>query len=184
MPLTTYTAGEVLTAASLNANFSFAAQGGLTLVSATTVGSAVATVTVSGAFSSTYDNYRITYTGGATSAATPDITMTLGATNTAYYSIRAGYRYTAAALDFVDANNGASWLVAGGASNKITMNIDVLGPNLAQATYFNGTFNAASGVAVVGGRQESATQFTAFTMGPDSGTLTGGIIRVYGYANS
>jgi hypothetical protein len=157
---------------------------GLTLISATTVGTTVATVTVSGAFSSTYDNYKITYTGGSTSASSPDITMTLGATSTAYYSIRSGYRYTAAALDFVDANNGASWLVAGAASNKTTMNIDVLGPNLAQATYFNGAFNGSSGIAITAGRQESATQFTAFTMGPDSGTLTGGTIRVYGYANS
>jgi hypothetical protein len=47
MPLTTYTAGEVLTASSLNANFSFAAgAGSLTLVKAQTIGSAVASVTV------------------------------------------------------------------------------------------------------------------------------------------
>jgi len=157
---------------------------GLTLISATTVGTTVATVEITGAFSSTYENYRITYTGGASSVTSPDVFMTLGATSTAYYSVRSGYRYTAAALDFVDANNGVKWLVGGGAVSKPTINIDILGPNLAQATYFNGTFNGGSGIATTAGYQNSATQFTAFTISPDSGTFTGGTIRVYGYANS
>ena len=157
---------------------------GLTLISATTVGSAVATVTVSGAFSSTYENYKITYTGGASSVSAPDIFMTLGATATAYYSIRSGYRYTAAALNFVDANNGVKWLVGGGAGTDPNINMDILGPNLAKKTYFNGLFNASSGIANTAGYQDSATQFTAFTISPDTGTFTGGTIRVYGYANS
>ena len=157
---------------------------GLTLISATTVGTTVATVTVSGAFSSTYENYKITYTGGASSASAPDIFMTLGSTATAYYSIRSGYRYTAAALNFVDFNNGAKWLVGGGVLTDPTINMDILGPNLAKKTYFNGLFNASSGIANTAGYQDSATQFTAFTISPDTGTFTGGTIRVYGYANS
>lgn len=166
------------------ANWVTVGASGLTLISATTVGTTVATVTVSGAFSSTYDNYKITYTGGASSASAPDIFMTLGATVTAYYSIRSGYRYTAAALNFVDFNNGAKWLVGGGAGTDPTINMDILGPNLAKKTYFNGLFNASSGIANTAGYQDSATQFTAFTISPDTGTFTGGTIRVYGYANS
>jgi hypothetical protein len=71
MPLTTYTAGEVLTAASLNDNFTFAAAnppGGLTLISTTTIGTTVSSITVSGAFSATYDNYKIVVSGGTGSA--------------------------------------------------------------------------------------------------------------------
>jgi len=157
---------------------------GLTLISATTVGSAVATVTVSGAFSSTYDNYKITYTGGASSASAINVYMTLGAANTAYYSIRSGLRYTAAAFSFVDSNNGANWIAGNGVGTNPTINIDVLGPNLAKNTFFNGVVNATAGIALTGGYQDSATQFTAFTISPDSGTFTGGTIRVYGYANS
>jgi hypothetical protein len=157
---------------------------GLVLVSATTVGSAVATVTVSGAFSSTYDNYKITYTGGVTSATAPDIYMTLGSTATSYYSIRSGYRYTAAALDFVDANNGAKWTVGGSEGVVLPITIEVLSPNLAQKTYFSGIFNGSSGIATTAGFQSDTTQFTAFTFTPSSGTFTGGTIRVYGYANS
>ena len=40
---------------------------GLTLISSTTIGSAVSSVTVSNVFSSTYDNYLITVNGGAAS---------------------------------------------------------------------------------------------------------------------
>jgi hypothetical protein len=154
------------------------------LVSATTVGTTVATVTVSGAFSSTYDNYKITYTGGASSSSAINVYMTLGAANTAYYSIRSGLRYTAAAFSFVDSNNGANWIAGNGVGTNPTINIDVLGPNLAKNTFFNGVVNATAGIALTGGYQDSATQFTAFTVAPDTGTLTGGIIRVYGYANS
>jgi hypothetical protein len=90
MPLTTYTAGEVLTAASLNDNFTFAAAnppGGLTLITAQTIGSGVATVTVSSVFSATYENYKIIMSGGVSSA-TSSIRFQLGATTTGYY---AGY---------------------------------------------------------------------------------------------
>jgi hypothetical protein len=161
-----------------------AAAGGLTLISATTVGTTVASVTISGAFSSTYDNYKIFYTGGANSAAETDCRMTLGSTTTGYYSIRVGYRYAASALDFVDANNGSNFLVAGATGNTVAFNIDLLQPNLAKPTYFNSIFNATVGVATCTGYQSASTQYTAFTLSPDSGTFTGGTVYVYGYANS
>jgi len=157
---------------------------GLTLISATTVGSAVASVTVSGAFSSTYDNYKVTYTGGSASGANADLKMTLGAVTTAYYSIRSGYRYTAAALDFVDANNGASWTPSGCVDVNPNLNMDILQPNLAKITLFNSAWNGGAGIAASAGYQDSTTQFTAFTVSPNSGTFTGGTIRVYGYKKS
>ena len=165
-------------------NTAIAAASGLTLIKTQVIGSAVASFTVSDVFSSTYDNYKITYTGGASSDSGPDTYMTLGSANTNYYSVRSGYRYAASALDFADANNGVKWLVGGGASNQIALNLDVLAPNLAVNTYFNGSHNAAAGIAITAGRQESATQFTAFTVTPSGGTFTGGTVRVYGYQNS
>jgi hypothetical protein len=62
MPLTTYTAGDVLTAASLNNNFTFAAAnpvGGATFVLAQSF-SAVSTVSMAAStFTSTYQNYLV-----------------------------------------------------------------------------------------------------------------------------
>ena len=73
MALTTYTSGEVLTAASLNANFTFAAASGLTLVSTTTF-TTQATVDIT-AFSATYDNYKVIV---QTTAGTADLFFRLG----------------------------------------------------------------------------------------------------------
>ena len=59
MPLTTYTAGQVLTASSLNANLSFAASaGGLVCVKAETALSGTSTV-ANNVFTSDYSNYTI-----------------------------------------------------------------------------------------------------------------------------
>jgi len=157
---------------------------GLTLVSATTVGSAVASVTISGAFSSTYDNYKVTYTGGTTSASNQNLYVQLGATTTGYYSIRSGIRYTAAAFDFVDSNNGSNWTPSGCIDTNPNLNFDILQPNMARITMFDSSWQSATGIAFAAGYQNSTTQFTAFTFTPDTGTFTGGTVRVYGYKKS
>ena len=54
---------------------------GLVLVKAQTIGSAVSSVEVTGAFSSTYDNYLITLEGGVAST-NVGLRLTLGATAT------------------------------------------------------------------------------------------------------
>jgi hypothetical protein len=192
MPLTTYTAGEVLTAASLNANLSFAAAnpvGGLTLVSATTIGSAVGSVTVSGAFSATYDAYKIVVTGGAGSA-NAGLTLTLGSASTGYYATY--FRTTSASNATYDGqvtNNGAGWNEFGfGTSSGLGMNIELLSPFLAKTTIANGNYTRGNqtsiGAGSVSGFLNDTTSYTAFTITSASGTLTGGTVRVYGYSNS
>lgn len=62
MPLTTYTPGEVLTAASLNANFTFAAAnpvGGASLVLAQSFTPSATVSMAAGTFTSTYQNYLV-----------------------------------------------------------------------------------------------------------------------------
>ena len=187
MPLTTYTAGEVLTASSLNANFSFAAQSGLVLIKTQTIGSAVSSVEVTGAFSSTYDDYKIMISGGTTSA-TSAITLQMGATTTGYY---AGYNrvvYATGASSPAADNNAANWTQAGNKdTDAIHMNVEIQAPNLAKKTVITGNFGypVTSGLgAGFGGFLNNTTAYTAFTIASASGTMTGGTIRVYGYANS
>ena len=57
MAIKTFTTGEVLTAADTN---TYLANSGLVYVKSQTIGSAVSSVNVTSAFSSTYDNYVIT----------------------------------------------------------------------------------------------------------------------------
>jgi len=184
MPLTTYTPGQVLDAASLNANLVFAAATGVTLVSATTIGTTVSSVTVSSAFSSTYDNYLIMVAGGVASVST-SIRMTLGATATGYYSGGIYNTFASATVTAQSQSNAAFWSVGSGTANSLSSNIILFSPNLAKATLFD-----ASNVAVltngdttrIGGFLDNTTSYTAFTLTATSGTFTGGTIYVYGYA--
>ncbi len=193
MALTTYTAGEVLTAASLNDNLAYAVTvpaavpGGLVFISATTIGTTVSSVEVTGAFSATYDNYQIMVSGGAASA-TGTILLKLGATTTGYYTGSSRTIYSSGVGQSLATNNGSSFTYAGShSSNGINSTIQLLGPQLAIRTTFSSqsasTIN--NEVSQFGaGFLDNATQYTAFTLLPTSGTFTGGTIRVYGFANS
>jgi hypothetical protein len=158
---------------------------GLELVKTQTIGSAVSSVVVSGAFSSTYDNYLITVNGGAGST-TSAIRIILGATVTNYH-----YVYT-----YSDYNNTASaegtkvaiyWNYAGSVSvDGINASIKLFSPNLAKETKIFAEANG-SGTSYIGslaGSLFNTTQYTDFTLTISSGTVTGGTIRVYGYRNS
>ena len=183
MAITTYTAGQVLTAASLNDNF---ASGGLMLIKTQTIGTAVASVTVSSAFSSTYDNYLMTTTGGASSATT-SMKLTLGSTATGYYYNLVYQAYNAATPSGSAGSNVAFWLAGYTASTGIDSTVNLQSPNLAKNTLysFSGALATTTGENANGrGYLADTTQYTAFTLTPNSGTLTGGTIRVYGYANS
>ena len=183
MPLTTYTAGQVLTAASLNANLSFAALSGLTLVKTQTIGSAVAAVTVSDAFSATYDNYFVTINGGVSST-NNNIRLTLGATAT-------GYKYNLFYAPFggsvsIETTATGTYLssAASGSTSTLSGNFFLQSPFLTQNTAYRSQYMTSSEGGSVEGLLNNTTSYTAFTLTANSGTMTGGTIRVYGYQNS
>jgi hypothetical protein len=186
MALHTFVAGDVLLAQQLND--SFAAVGGLKLVSATTIGSAVSSVTVTNAFSSTYDNYLITAAGGAASTANYGV-LKLGATTTNYYQKAIFGAYNNNTI----AGGGLANTVAGfdgalrGTTNTLHMVITLIGPNLAKNTHMFLTTAQGSTTGFFetsGGYLNDSTQYTDFTLTANTGTWTGGVIRVYGYQNS
>ena len=190
MPLTTYTAGEVLTAASLNANLSFAASspaGGLTLISATTIGTTVASVTVTGAFSATYDNYLITVDGGIAST-NNSLVLTLGATTTGYYYGGFNVAYSSTTVGGEAGSNASNFGPSvRGSANSLNGQIFLYDSFAAKNTHFSsiGTrSDTAGGVNNLNGYLANTTSYTAFTLTTNSGTVTGGTIRVYGFANS
>jgi hypothetical protein len=161
---------------------------GLTLISSTTIGSAVASVTVSSAFSATYDNYKIVLSGGVASASSI-IGLKLGATTTGYYTAYNRVIFsTGAASVFSDNNTGQFNRVGLPSANGLQGNIEIWAPFLSKITYVSGPYVeptvATGGAGTFSGLQNSTTSFTAFTLTPDTGTLTGGTINVYGYANS
>ena len=183
MAITTYTAGEILTAASLNNNF---ASGGLQFISATTIGTTVASVTVSAAFSTTYDNYKIVVSGGTNSTDNVVLALQLGATVTGYYAAYTGVTYSTAAALLAADNNAANFARPGNAkTNGLFLNIDLISPFLAKNTFFNaGATVSNTSTRLCAGYLDNTTSYTAFTLTPAFGTMTGGTVRVYGYTNS
>ena len=172
-----WAAGEVLTAADLNA------YAGLVLVKTQTVGSAVASVTVSDAFSSAFENYLIVDSGGSMSVNTI-IGLKLGATATGYFYSLIRSDYTSSTLYVEPGNNQASWpYTSGGAANRTGV-ITLSQPHATLRTRVSVQMAAYDTFFInFQGFLNDTTSYTAFTLTPASGTMTGGTIRVYGYNN-
>jgi hypothetical protein len=160
---------------------------GLVLVKTQTIGSAVASVTVSDAFSATYDSYKIVISGGSGSTAAR-LNIALGATTTGYYFGVVGYNYGNSLAGTGFANTTAFFDYAGYFNTDgLSFNTELINPNLAKNTFINCQYNEnkTNGTSFnTNGYLANTTAYTAFTIGASSGTLTGGTIRVYGYANS
>jgi hypothetical protein len=158
---------------------------GIVLVKSQVIGSAVASVTISDAFSATYDNYKIVLSGGVGSVADELLNMTLGATSSAYYIAQAGANYNGSAYNGTSTNNGSSWGSVGRVSTDgVNVNLELNSPFLSKNTFITGAVaNDATG-RMFAGRLQNSISYTAFTLTVATGTLTGGTIRVYGYANS
>jgi hypothetical protein len=179
MAIKQFSTGEVLTAADTN---TYLANSGLVFVKQQTIGSGVASVTVSDAFSATYDNYKIVINGGATSAQT-SISLVLGSSAGSYYGAYIYASYITGAVLGAAINDAASFIYAGGADiNYINCNIELQHPFVAKFTTIQAlTIAYANNRGTAIGEHEVASSFTAFTLAPFTGTLTGGTITVYGY---
>jgi hypothetical protein len=176
-----FSSGAVLTAAQMNSV-------GLWLVKTQAVGAGVSSVVVTNAFSTDYDNYKITYTGGVGSGF-QDITMVLGATTSNYYWIDLGVSFVNGTVSSLGSNttSNAYWRVGKLETSGAIINMDIINPFKTVRTFYSssGPFAVSTGAFVVnGGYLNNATSYTGFTLNPIGGTtLTGGTIRVYGYRN-
>jgi hypothetical protein len=176
MPVPDFSPGEVLTAAAMDSI-------GLWLVKTQTVGTTVSSVTVTGAFSATYDNYLVTYNGG-TSSSSGIIGLRLGATATNY---KTSYVYTSwnNTVAGVGSTTDTSFTRFGrhGASAQSVGSCQLFNPFATAPTRFAGyDISGTDGGSFVG-FMDNTTSYTEFTLIPNTGTLTGGTIRVYGFRN-
>jgi hypothetical protein len=180
MPVPDFSPGEVLTAAAMDSI-------GLWLVKSQAVGTGVSSVTVTGAFSADYDNYKVIFSGGVNSAQ-GDLGLTLGSTSSGYTHnvITTTWSNTPSSI-LAGTLNGSSWSRAGVAEpDSNYLNLDIINPFLARRTIAWGSFVGSDSTRVGGsfsGFLADTTSYTAFTITPATGTMTGGTIRVYGYRN-
>jgi hypothetical protein len=153
----------------------------LTLVSSTTIGTSVSSVTVSNAFSADYDNYKIIITGGVAST-NVSLRLKLGAATNGHSSALIYGAYSGGSPQNTAQINQPQFSTFGIVdTNQIFGNIEVMQPFIATQTVMQATYVDSGNAGVVVGRHASATSFTDFTISPGSGTLTGGTINVYGY---
>lgn len=156
---------------------------GLVLVKTQTIGTAVSSVTVSDAFSSTFQNYRVViYIDSA--SANDGLRIQFGSTTTGYYGSLYYDLYTGGSTGTARTNNGTNLDIGlTEVNNRTFTGFDVGVPNQTEQTFIHGTYFGRGYAGWFGGTLANTTAYTAFTILPAAGTLTGGTIRVYGYNN-
>jgi hypothetical protein len=151
-----------------------------------TIGTGNTSVTISNAFSSTYDNYKIVISGGGGSVSSISVRLKLGSSATGYYGVMAYSLYSSgSALFAVDNNSTQFSFVANSGTNQFASSFDLLNPFLAKwTTIQNAGWVANNASGTYNGIHQVATSYSSFDILPESGTITGGTIRVYGYRNN
>jgi hypothetical protein len=157
---------------------------GLELISSTTIGTTVSSVPVTGAFSTTYDNYRIVVSGGVGSLINPTLNIVFGSTVTGYEWAYGAFSNTLTAAGV--GSTAGTFIPVGQSNTNFTVTaFDVFSPFLAKYTaVFGGNsydLNNQQARGPYNGVLKNTTSYTDFTISPASGTLTGGTISLYGY---
>jgi hypothetical protein len=181
MAIKTFTDLTTLPASDIN---TYLANAGLVFVKEQTV-SGVSSVVVPNAFSATFDNYKITLSGG-TASGIANFNCELGATVTGYFSTRIKNQPDNGSVVGNGINNASGWGYFGqGNTGWLNINCDIFNPFLSRVTTYNGSYmienGASSEIGTTQGFQNSTTSFTGFTLTFGGQTVTGAKLRVYGY---
>ena len=180
MAIKTFSVGEVLTASDTN---TFLANSGLVYVTSATVGTGVSSVTVSNCFSSTYDNYRITWTGGTCSASGSGAIQLSGITTGVYSGALPFWNWATASYGAVaDAANTVWRFIGGGSTLFGSINFDLSNPNATKVKTIQSWYTRDGYSGFYTGFCNSTSAATGFTISnTDWGNMTGGTVTVYGY---
>ena len=155
---------------------------------ATQTFSAASTVSFNNVFSSTYDNYRIVVSTGA-SADGSNLSIRLrlsGTDSTVNYAYQRtsveGTTFTGSRAS----SQGSGYIDDLRTSARNTLSIDIFDPSLTNSTTMSALNNDPQGggsLKIFNVFHTVSTAYDGFTMFPSSGTITG-TIRVYGYRNA
>jgi len=180
MAIKTFTSGEVLTAADTN---TYLANSGLVLVKQITVGTGVSSLLVSDCFSSTYDNYRVVWRVNSQSTTANFVMAINGSTGANYYTSGLYMAPGSTTINGYQISAGYSIVVGvyQGAISSASGSFDIWSPNIATRTFCNTTSGGPSYFWWGGGQIADTNQSTNLILGCSAGTVTGGIVTVYGY---
>ena len=180
MAIKTFTTGEVLTASDTN---TYLANSGLVFVKEQILSATPAsTITVTSAFSATYENYRIVVSGVNSSALNTLVRMQLNNSTGATYQSGSIYVVYGGAVAQNSGNNETTMRVGwGGNVSDTNFVIDLFQPFLAKRTGMVSSVANASLTAHNGGTDTNAVSNTGFSITNGADTLANGKITVFGY---
>jgi hypothetical protein len=178
MSYPSFVTGEVLTAADMNAV-------GLWKVGSGTLSLTTTPINVTGVFSSTYKQYRLLI-NVTTKSTTLRVDMKYingtTATSTNYYQAGIGANYLSdSVLYYTRTNNGTQFSNINSPAN-MTVAVDIFNANKAATTIHKGILLDANNSFpyMIGGVQDSTTQFTGFQLFTSTGTAAAEY-QVFGY---
>jgi len=188
MPLTTYTAGQVLTAASLNSNLKIA--GGLQLVKAETSFSGSSSVTADSIFTSDYTNYRINLVYNTSTNNDVTLKLRAGGTPSSTSYNRQTFTSTSGTNTGSNATGQTSYLVGpnSNGTRRCYATIDLSGPQTSDQTAFQVNVTLFQGdnagrIFFSYGMHDSSDAFDGVEFLVSTGTFSGSY-TVYGYGKS
>jgi hypothetical protein len=157
---------------------------GLVLIKKQAIGTAVSSVTVTSCFNSSYENYKILYTGGVGST-TIELRFGLtGITGNHYCNLQYATFASNSAPAGVNGGGAASndFAYAGYATTaSALMELELYNPFATKPKFGKASFITATNTGFSTIWINSTTSATGFTISCPSGTITGGTIYVYGY---
>lgn len=191
MALTTFVAGQVLTAAQLNG--SYAAVGGLRLVQYNTF-SAVSSVSLpNDSFTSSFQNYKVLFVVTAASSDNQaSLRFRTAGTDNTGASYHGSWIGEAAGSGITADTNGGTSMALGWiptTTPRVSLMLDVFAPQETAATTVSGQFVGMNSNWTVnatmngGGYFAGTTVFDSLSLIPGAGTITGNY-RVYAYAQT
>jgi hypothetical protein len=159
------------------------AYAGMRLIKKQTVGTGVSSITVTDAFSATYDNYKIIYAGYVNSGGGAAVYLRTGA-DTVNYNTNAIVISTSGVVSAVTGiTNFTTINYTSTAQGQI--DLDVYQPFKAAQTVIQNRSYQPTQIFIGGGINGNATSGTSFNLTAQaSQTFTGGVIYVYGYGAS
>ena len=177
MTYPSFSVGEVLRAQDMNAV-------GLWLVKSQTIGTGVTSVTVTGAFSADYDNYRIIVEGVVGTVVSNFTFQLSGITGAVYSNAGTFFNFGSGTVNGFGPAAGTSVVPGPCGTSNSSFVMDITAPNAARrkSLFMQGSSTAA--YYSFGGSIDSTSTATGFVLSTNgAGTITGGTIRVYGYRN-
>ena len=181
-----YSSGDVLTAADLNQS------SGLVLVKTQTAGTAVSSMTITNCFSLTFHNYFLTVTGGTFNTANTQVQGRLVAggveASTGYKNRLLYSSYSASTPLAASSITNQRILWWGGtkanATAPVFCRLWLMGVYLTDGTYMTSDAYGTDGFAGNSSCYHTTpASYDGIKINPETGTMTGCTVRVYGYNN-